>query len=104
MNGLEENSVNPQQFKALFILVSAVLALLVASPALQKVLVYPQTDFFTEVWMLGPGHLAESYPHNVTTGESYKVFLGLANHLGSCSYLSGSGEVSQRNPVWARQL
>jgi hypothetical protein len=42
---LERNNVNLQQYKALFIVVTAVLSLLVVSPALARVLVYPQTSF-----------------------------------------------------------
>ena len=75
-----------QKYNALFLVVIGVLALFVASPVLQKVLVYPQTEFFTEFWLLGPQHTAESYPHNVTRGASYSVYLGVANHLGSCAY------------------
>ena len=86
MSALERNSLNPQQYKALWILVTAVLALLVSSPALARVFVYPQTSFFTEVWLLGPGHTAENYPYNITANENYRVFLDIANHLGSCAY------------------
>ncbi len=78
--------MNLQQYKALFIMITAVLALLVASPALQRVLVYPQTEFFTEVWLLGPGHTGEDYPHNITASQNYSIYLGVANHLGSCGY------------------
>jgi uncharacterized membrane protein len=78
--------VNLQEYKVLFLVVTAVLALLVASPALQRVLVYPQTEFFSEMWLLGPGHVAEDYPYNITRGEAYSVFLGVANHLGECAY------------------
>jgi hypothetical protein len=74
------------RYKALFLVVTAVLALLVASPVLEKVLVYPQTEFFTELWLLGPQHTAENYPHNITSNENYGVFLGVTNHLGSCAY------------------
>jgi uncharacterized membrane protein len=78
--------VNLQEYKVLFLVVTAVLALLVASPALQRVLVYPQTEFFTEMWLLGPRHVAEDFPYNITRGEAYSVFLGVANHLGECAY------------------
>jgi hypothetical protein len=78
--------VNLQEYKVFFLVVTAVLALLVASPALQRVLVYPQTEFFTEMWLLGPGHVAEDFPYNITRGEAYSVFLGVANHLGECAY------------------
>lgn len=82
----EYDSLNLQQNKALFIVITAVLALLVASPALQQVLVYPQTEFFTEVWLLGPGHMGEDYPHNITAAQNYSIYLGVANQLGSCGY------------------
>ena len=80
--------MNLNEFKVLLLLVTAVVALFVASPALQRVLVYPQTEFFTEVWLLGPGHMAEGFPYNVTSGESYNIYLGAANHLGDASYYS----------------
>ena len=75
-----------QQYKAIFIITSSVIALLVASPVLQTVLVYPQTEFFTELWLLGPQHSAENYPYNITSNGSYSVFLDVSNHLGSCAY------------------
>lgn len=75
-----------QKYKALFLVVTGVLALFVASPALQRLLVYPQTDFFTEMWLLGPEHMADSYPYNITRSQTYNLFLGLANHLGQCAY------------------
>jgi uncharacterized membrane protein len=78
--------LNPLQFKSLFILIAVILGLLVASPALQQVLVYPRTDYFTEVWMLGPSGTASGYPHDIRTGESYSIFLGVSNHLDSCAY------------------
>ena len=78
--------MNLQQYKALFIVVTAVLALLVASPAFEHIIVYPQTEFFTELSLLGPDHMAENYPYNITPNESYSVFLGISNHLGSCAY------------------
>ncbi|MBN1245165.1 DUF1616 domain-containing protein [Candidatus Bathyarchaeota archaeon] len=78
--------MNLQGYKVLLLCVTAILALLVASPALQRLLVYPQTEFFTEMWLLGPEHTAENYPSNITLNENYKVFLGTSNHLGHCAY------------------
>ena len=83
---MEGKRLDLLQYKTLFLVVTGVLALLVASPALQKVLVYPQTEFFTEMWLLGPQHTAENYPHNITNNENYNVTLGVVNHLGSCAY------------------
>jgi uncharacterized membrane protein len=75
-----------QETKVLLFVVTAVVALIVASPALQRVLVYPQTEFFTELWLLGPNHMAEGFPYNITLDESYNVFLGIGNQLGRYAY------------------
>jgi len=78
--------MNLQEYKVLFTVVISVSALIAASPPLQRLLVYPQTEFFTEMWLFGPEHMAENYPFNITIGENYHVFLGIANHLGQCAY------------------
>jgi len=69
-----------------FFVVVAVVALLVASPVLSRVLVWPRTEFFSELWLLGPNHKAEGYPYNVSRGQNYTVFLGIGNQLGYCAY------------------
>ncbi|MEM3769683.1 MAG: DUF1616 domain-containing protein [Candidatus Bathyarchaeia archaeon] len=63
-----------------------VLALLVASPFLSKVLVYPRTEFFTELWILDADHKTENYPFNVTPNQPYTIHLGIGNRLGYCAY------------------
>jgi hypothetical protein len=83
---MERVPVRLQQYKVVFFVVVAVTALLVASPALQRLLVYPQTDFFTELWLLGPEHMGEGYPFNISRVQDYSVFLGIGNHLGQCGY------------------
>jgi hypothetical protein len=69
-----------------FLIVVVILALLVASPALSKALVYPRTDFFSEMWLLGSNHTAEDYPFNLSSGQSYDIYLGLGDQLGYCAY------------------
>lgn len=66
--------------------VVGILALLVASPFLSKVLVYPRTEFFTELWILDADHKTENYPFNITQSQNYTIFLGIGNHLGYCAY------------------
>jgi hypothetical protein len=80
--------VNLAVFKTILLVVTAVLALFVASPALQRLLVYPQKEFFTELWLLGPEHTAENFPFNITSNINYNIFLGIGNHLGSFAYYS----------------
>jgi uncharacterized membrane protein len=78
--------MNLQEYKILFMVIISVSALLVASPALQRLLTLPQTEFFTELWLLGPEHKGENYPFNISRNENYNVFLGVGNHLGHCAY------------------
>lgn len=75
-----------RDYQVLFLVVVAVSALLVASPALSRLLVLPRTEFFTELWILGPNHMAEDYPYNVSRDQNYSTYLGLGNHLGYCAY------------------
>jgi len=78
--------VNFDKYRLAFIVVTAIIMLLVASPAMSRLLVYPQTEFFSEMWLLGPNHAAEGYPYNVSNGQNYTVFLGIRNQLGYCAY------------------
>ena len=78
--------MNVREYQVPFLVIVAVLALLVASPVLSRLLVYPRTELFTELWLLGPGHMAEDYPYNVTRGQNYTVFLGVGDRLGYCGY------------------
>jgi hypothetical protein len=78
--------MNLSEIKVLFIVVTAVATLLVASPVLSRIVLYPRTEFFSEMWLLGPNHEAEGYPYNVTQGQKYTVYLGIGNHLGYCTY------------------
>lgn len=80
--------MNLQQYKMLLLVTTVILSLLVASPALQRLLVYPQTEFFTEMWLLDSGHEAVNFPSNITSNANYNVFMGLRNQLGSCAYYS----------------
>jgi uncharacterized membrane protein len=86
MRNPEQVQMNLQEYKVLFMVIISVSALLVASPALQRLLTLPQTEFFTELWLLGPEHKGENYPFNITRNENYNVFLGVGNHLGHCAY------------------
>jgi len=78
--------MNLSEFRVLFVAVVGILALLMASPALGRLLVLPKTEFFTEFWILDSNHMAENYPFNVMRTANYSVFLGLGNRLGYAAY------------------
>lgn len=78
--------MNLDRFRLTFIVVTAIVMLLVASPAMSRLLVYPRTEYFTGMWLLDQNQMAENYPYNLTSGQNYTVYLGLGNQLGYCGY------------------
>ena len=76
-----------QDYSTLFLVSSLAFVLLAASPALSIVVSFPRGgERFSELWLLGPNHMAEDYPFNVRVGEQYSVYLGLGNHMGGSMY------------------
>jgi hypothetical protein len=60
---------------------------LASLPAVSVLVTFPRTsERFSELWLLGPGHMAENYPFNITVGQPYTVYLGIGNHMGSTRY------------------
>lgn len=78
--------MNVNEYRVLFLVVTGVLALLVASPAMSRILVYPRTEFFTELWILDANRRAEDYPFNIARNYNYSIFLGIGNRLGYSAY------------------
>jgi hypothetical protein len=73
-------------WKVVFVVVGFAGVLLLASPALSTVLHLPGGEKFSELWVLGPSHMAEGYPFNVSVGENYMVYVGVENHMGASAY------------------
>ena len=79
--------MNFEDYRTVFQVGSLVFVLLAASPALSLVVSFPRGgESFSELWLLGPNHMAEDYPFNVQAGEDYSLFLGVGNHLGHSAY------------------
>jgi hypothetical protein len=75
-----------EEYKAVFAAVCLVGVLIFAYPSLSLVVHLPGGEKFSELWVLGPGHMAENYPFNVTAGDSYLVYIGVGNHMGESEY------------------
>ena len=73
-------------FKLIYVLACLGLGLIILSPTLAMVVRLPGGEQFSEFWVLGSGRMAEDYPFNVVEDQAYKVFLGVANHMGSLQY------------------
>jgi hypothetical protein len=63
-----------------------VLCLIIASPSIGMIIALPPGERFSELWLLGENHLVEGYPHNVTEDDTYRIYLGVTNHMGGLEY------------------
>ena len=75
-----------EDYKAVFATLGLIGVLLFASPTLGFVLRLPSGEKFSELWLLGPGHMAEDYPFNVEADVNYLVYVGVGNHMGCSAY------------------
>jgi hypothetical protein len=79
--------MNLEDYRTVFAAGSLILMLIAAAPTLGLIVSFPSGDKrFSELWVLGPNHMAEDYPFNVRVNESYSVFVGVGNHMGVSSY------------------
>jgi Protein of unknown function (DUF1616) len=76
-----------EDYRNLLLAACLIALLLAALPAVSVLVTLPRTgERFSELFLLGPGHMAENYPFNITAGQPYSVYLGVGNRLGSSSY------------------
>ena len=73
-------------YKLIFIAAALIGSLLIASPAIAGAIRLPEGEQFSELYLLGPGQMAENYPYNIEVGQTYSVYVNVANHLGSSAY------------------
>jgi hypothetical protein len=75
-----------EDYRTVFVVVGLIGVLLFASPTLSLVLRLPGSERFSELYVLGPSHMTEGYPFDVSAGGTYSVFLGVGNHMGESEY------------------
>ncbi len=77
-----------EDYRALFLVASLASGLLAVSPALSLFVSFPTSgESFSELWLLGSDHRAESYPFNVRVNETNgPMYLGVRNRMGSSKY------------------
>ncbi|MCW4045321.1 MAG: DUF1616 domain-containing protein [Candidatus Bathyarchaeota archaeon] len=63
-----------------------VLSVVILLPTFTQVISFPVGEQYSELWLLGPHRTAEDYPFNVLEGDSYKIYLGVSNHIGGSAY------------------
>lgn len=77
--------MNLDDYQTVFMVTILGLSLVVVSPTIGLYLPSGR-ERFSELWILGPGHMAEGYPFNVVAGDVYRVFVGVGCHLGGSTY------------------
>jgi hypothetical protein len=78
--------MNFGDFKLFYWLSCLALGLVILSPTLAMVVRLPDGERFSELWILGPEHMAEGYPFNVSESGVYKIHLGIGNHMGDLEH------------------
>ena len=79
--------MNLEDHRTLFAATTLGLVLIAALPTVSMVVSVPSgAERFSELWVLGPTHMAEGYPFNVRVGEQYRLFVGVGNHMGCSAY------------------
>ena len=73
-------------FKHVFIVVGLVGVLAFSLPSLSLLWRNSKVEAFSELYVLGPSHMAEDYPFEVKSGQDNFVFVGVTDHLGSAAY------------------
>jgi len=73
-------------YKLIFVVVGLIGVLLIATPALFRVIRLPGGEQFSELYLLGPDHNAQNYPFDIAVGQNYSVYVDVGNHLGSSAF------------------
>lgn len=72
--------------RLVFVAAGLVGVLVCSVPAASVFVRLPGGERFSELYVLGPGRMAEDYPFNVSAGVDYLVYLGVVDHLGGAEY------------------
>jgi hypothetical protein len=80
--------VNFETVKLFYVFSCIVLCLVILSPTLLTIVPFPEGEKFSEIWLLGPTHMMEGYPFDVSPGAGHHVFLSVGNQMGGLEYYS----------------
>lgn len=79
--------MNLDEYRTVFAAGSLVLILIAAAPTLSLLVSFPSgSERFSELWVLGSNHVTDDYPFDIVVNTTYRVFVGVGNHMGSSSY------------------
>jgi uncharacterized membrane protein len=78
--------MNFQHLKLIYVGICALLCFLILAPNIMSGKFFAQSENFSELWILGPNHVAEGYPSIVSPNKLYKIYLGVGNLMGDLEY------------------
>jgi hypothetical protein len=74
------------EYKRAFFAVGLIGVIICFVPTAMMVVDSPAREQFSELYVLGPNHMAEGYPFNVSAGGNYLMYLDVGNHMGGSMY------------------
>jgi hypothetical protein len=84
-------------YRKIFIVISLIGVLLIASPTLSVLLKTPSNDPLSEIYFLGPKLTQDSIPSNIIDGHKYMIYIGAGNEMGSTAYYRINLKVGSEN-------
>lgn len=75
-----------RDYELVFAVVGLIGVLLISSPVISTVVHLPSGEHFSELYLLGPNHMAENYPFNIVADQNYSIYVGVNNHMGASAY------------------
>jgi hypothetical protein len=73
-------------YKLAFVAMGLIGVLLISTPVLAEFIRLPSGEQFSELYLLGPDHMANNYPFNIAVGQNYSIYVDVVNQLGSSAY------------------
>jgi hypothetical protein len=78
--------VRLNSLKILYSISCVALCLIILSPTIANFVSLPEGERYSELYLLGPTHMMEDYPFNISAGALYPIYLGVVNHMGGLEY------------------
>ena len=73
--------------------------LLLASPTIVLLIKPPNSQQFSEIYLLGGNHTFDNMPFNIQAGTQYLVYLGVVNNMESSSYYTLLVKLANENQL-----
>ena len=75
-------------YRILLTAIAAIGTFFLLFPTLSLTIRIPQSESISELWLLGPEHMANNYPFDIRSGVDYSIYLGVGNRRGSSARYS----------------